>query len=377
MRILLISNIYPSAARPFAGVFITKRIAALEACGHEVWAYGIRPVGVGLVAVESRVRGRATGEPVPIAPFEEYLLPVNLSRRLRRTLDTARVAATKALVALVEQEGIDLVHGHGMYLFPAGAVARDVAAAAGVPYVVTVHGSDVNVIMPRRKAAFADVLDRAAVVLADSHDLAASVRQVMTVPDKVQVIHNGYDPEVFTLDPEVARPGARLLFVGNLEPIKGADRLPELMRHVRTERPDAQLDVVGGGPLSTQLRAELPDATFHGQVPPAEVAGHMRRSDVLVVPSRNEGWGCVITEALACGTPTVAFDVGGIHEGIGVQEHLVPPEAGVPALARKVVSTLAEGTEPQALAQLAAGRTWADVARAESAAYRLALTDAQ
>src|SRR5690606_2292392 len=143
----------------FAGVFITKRIAALEARGHEVWAYGIRPVGVGLMAVSSRVRGRASGGAVPIAPFEEYLLPVNLPRRLQRRLDTTQVAATKALVALVEQEGIDLVHGHGMYLFPAGSVARDVARAVGVPYVVTVHGSDVNVIMPRRRAAFADVLD--------------------------------------------------------------------------------------------------------------------------------------------------------------------------------------------------------------------------
>ncbi|MFK5647492.1 glycosyltransferase [Ornithinimicrobium sp. LYQ121] len=373
MRVLLLSNLYPTASSPYAGVFVTQRIRALEARGHEVWPVGVRTVSRGALATVARRRGRSPKTAAPASPYGDYLLPVDLRRRLRRRLDASRVPATRALVDLVVRERIDLVHGHGMYLFPAGSIARDVARASGVPYVVTVHGQDVNTFMRGRVAAYREVLDGAGAVLCVSEDLASRVRGVMTVGAHAHVVPNGYDPDTFFVGVEEPPHGSNVLFVGNLEKVKGADRLPALLSRLRDLRPDVGLDVVGVGSLGPRLRTQLPDARFHGQVSPAEVASHMRRADVLVVPSRSEGWGTVITEAHACGLPAVGFDVGGVPEAIQLPQHVVPARAGVPGLARTVVRVLGEGGSRRELSLTARGRTWDDVAGEEERVYRAAV----
>lgn len=373
MRVLLLSNVYPTVSKPAAGVFVSQRIKALEARGHQVWPVGIRGVRTGAWGAVARLRGRRLEEPVPAPPFGDYLLPVGPLRRLRPWTGTAGLSATQSLTDLVEQERIDLVHAHGMYLFAAGSIARDVAHGARVPYVVTLHGQDVNVYLRRRRPHHPGVLEGADGVICVSQDLARTVRRSTGVDRPVHVVPNGYDPEIFRIGAEDPPRGADVLFVGNLERVKGADRLPALISRVREHRPDAGLDVVGTGSLDRRLRQRLPDARFHGQVGPAQVAAHMRRAGVLVVPSRSEGWGAVITEAHACGLPAVAFDVGGIPEAVQLTQHLVPAREGVAGLARRVVEVLGDGRSRQELSRLVHGSTWDEVAREEEQVYRAAL----
>ena len=108
--------------------------------------------------------------------------------------------------------------------------------------------------------------------------------------------------------------------MGNLIPVKGADRLPAIFWKIKEKcKVEPIFVIVGQGVLEGELREKLKGlpVTFTGQLLPdklSEVYSHM---DVLVVPSRSEGYSCVIKEAQACGVIPVGNDAGGIREAVG------------------------------------------------------------
>lgn len=110
-------------------------------------------------------------------------------------------------------------------------------------------------------------------------------------------------------------------FCGQSEKVKGADRLPAIFESIRKLLPNTFFIVVGDGPLRGYLKNRLRNlnALFTGNVPQTDVALYMNALDVLVLPSRNEGWPCVVLEAQACGTLVVGSDKGGIPEAVDFQ----------------------------------------------------------
>jgi glycosyltransferase involved in cell wall biosynthesis len=134
------------------------------------------------------------------------------------------------------------------------------------------------------------------------------------------------------------------LFVGRLSANKRPDHAVEAFRQIKSELPDAQLWLVGTGPLERQLAASLPDeATLLGRVSRADLYERMARAHCLLVPSVREGWGLVVIEANSVGTPAVGYDVSGLRDSIlpGHTGALAP--AGNPeALARSAIELVAD-----------------------------------
>lgn len=135
------------------------------------------------------------------------------------------------------------------------------------------------------------------------------------------------------MDTEIFRPHkkkkGKIAFVGRLEKWKGAERVPHIVKKI-SEKHDIELHVVGGGTLSKKLQEEcrgLP-VVFHGSMPRADITRVLGTSELLLLPSLMEGLPLVCLEALACETPVIATDAGGmaeivIHEKTGI---LVPLE---------------------------------------------------
>ncbi len=123
----------------------------------------------------------------------------------------------------------------------------------------------------------------------------------------------------------------KILFIGRLAREKGIDVLLNAMKLLPA---GIQLDLVGGGPLRSELEAlvvrnQLDERVkFHGSVGRCELALFYRNADIVCVPSRSEAQGVVILEAMIAGRAVVASDVGGIPDCIqdGVTGILVPPE---------------------------------------------------
>jgi glycosyltransferase involved in cell wall biosynthesis len=269
VRILLLSNMYPSAERPDYGVFVKRLADALRDRGHEVDESVLGPGARGPLAT-------------PIA----YL---GLLRRTRR---------------LVRSRRPQIVYAH--YLVPTGLVAL----GGGAPYVVTAHGRDVANVgtIPLVGTLTRRVIRRARGVICVSAYLA---ERLPAQPRRLEVIDCGVDTTLFRPADRPPGDGPRYLTVGSLIERKNVGRLLEAFGRLG----QGTLTVVGSGPLEQELRAAAPESvTFLGRVAPERIIELYGEHDVYCQTSLVEPQGQALLEALASARPVVATQVGGPPE---------------------------------------------------------------
>jgi glycosyltransferase involved in cell wall biosynthesis len=372
LRVLAITKIFPNAAEPLSAPFNRQQFAALATrCSLEVMGTIPWFPGAGLLGRWSSA-GKLAG-----VPRREVI--EGISVRHPRTLFVPRLAhatwgplyaASIAPALLPYRDKVDVVLGSWAY--PDGFAAVIAARLLGVPSVVKLHGSDINLIAklpgPRRMLSWA--LPRAAKVVAVSRALADEVVQLGVPRERVAIVMNGVDAALFhPRDRTAARTelglpaGPIALYVGNLKEEKGVLDLAAAWATVSRELPEATLVVVGGGPAADALKtavAPLGDSVrIMGPQPLPKVPTYMAACDVLVLPSHAEGTPNVVLEALASGRRVVATSVGGIPDLVTRPElgELVPPRAP-DALAAQIVRSLATPYAPATVAQLGARGGW-------------------
>jgi teichuronic acid biosynthesis glycosyltransferase TuaC len=369
VRVLAITKIFPNAAEPLSAPFNRQQFAALATrCELEVMATIPWFPGAGLMG-----RWSSAGK-LAAVPRREEIAGIQVCHP--RTLFVPRLAhgawgplyaASIAPVMLRYRGKVDVVLGSWAY--PDGFAAVIAARLLGVPCVVKLHGSDINVMAklpgPRRQTAWA--LSRAARVVAVSRALADEVAALGVPRERVVVVLNGVDPELFRpRDRAAARSelglpaGPMALYVGNLKPEKGVADLVKAWHRVAREVPDARLAIVGGGPERGALEAALPPrAALYGPQPLAAIPTWLAACDVLVLPSHIEGTPNVVLEALACGRRVVATAVGGVPDLItsDVLGALVPARDPA-ALAQALTRALRTPYTPGAVAELGARGGW-------------------
>lgn len=125
---------------------------------------------------------------------------------------------------------------------------------------------------------------------------------------------------------EIPLEGPRFLFLGQLCPRKGIDLLLLAMRDVLAAHPNARLELAGRdqpGALYERMaeRLEITHAVrFSGVVEAAHIGSVLQRCDVLILPSRHDGWGVVLNEGASLGKALIASDA------CGAAHHLIAPE---------------------------------------------------
>lgn len=241
-----------------------------------------------------------------------------------------------AVTRQVKALGAAVAHVH----FGTNAVEwMPVLRRLNVPVIVTLHGYDIMTSRATwaRKAhtGFGDY-PRKLLTLAKNpnvHFIAVSeavkARAIsFGLPaERITVHYIGIDPARFTPSPiPVTERPRRILAVGRLVEKKGGRILLEAFARVRQAVPDAELVMVGNGPLQGALEARAAElgvpVTFTGSLPPAEVKQQMHQARVFCLPSITaadgdaEGFGLVILEAQACGVPVVTSALGGSTEGL-------------------------------------------------------------
>jgi glycosyltransferase involved in cell wall biosynthesis len=157
---------------------------------------------------------------------------------------------------------------------------------------------------------------------------------------KVINVLNGCDSNVFCLaDRSAARvqlgiddKAELVLFVGRLDPRKGIFELLEAFASLAKRRPNLRLAYIGDGPDGEQLRHKARNLAVEDRIilanacPSRKVAQWLAAANLLALPSYSEGCPNAVIEALSCGRPVVATEVGGIPELVtGKSGILVPP----------------------------------------------------
>jgi glycosyltransferase involved in cell wall biosynthesis len=163
------------------------------------------------------------------------------------------------------------------------------------------------------------------------------------------------DLEPFLDPPRPLPERPRALFVGVLELYKNVDGLADAWRKAAPRVPGATLHIVGSGSRTDvveRLVAELPEQTrWTKQLSTEEVAAALDESTLLVLPSRSEGLGRVIVEALCRGRPVLAAAVGGIRDIVRDGENgVLVPAGDTQALADALVRLLSDRAEAERLA---------------------------
>ncbi|MCK6445843.1 MAG: N-acetyl-alpha-D-glucosaminyl L-malate synthase BshA [Planctomycetes bacterium] len=241
------------------------------------------------------------------------------------------LAITSEILNVHREIGLDVVHAH--YALPhavSAFLARSAASAdrghRPPKVVTTLHGTDITLVGndPSYAPLTQFVIRASDAVTAVSSWLAAETRRQFCLdedrPCLVQVIPNFVDIERFHPDAAKRRPKRsrpRAVHVSNFRPVKRVPWLVEAFAKCLEGR-NAELVLVGDGPDQAAARdvaqrlGVADRVSFLGERD--AMPELLAPADVFVLTSREESFGLAALEAMACGTPVVATDVGGVHE---------------------------------------------------------------
>jgi glycosyltransferase involved in cell wall biosynthesis len=358
LKIAVVTRYFPSSGEPAQGrsLYETLRIVARRADVRVFYPNAVYPALL-------RPRGRTYDKldpafrppDVSVSYFNYPALPL-ISRPLNGWM------AARVLLPHVRAFAPDLVFG--CFLYPECFSALKIAKSLGVPVAAMSIGSDLNRIGDPISARHTRaVLREADCVMTVCEHLRKTAVTMGATTARTRAILNGCDLQAF-------HPGDRsqargrmgidlqseaVLYVGRMDLKKGLRELIQAVAALHSDRPRLHCYLVGHGPdrpaIEDAIRATEASGYIH-LVPGCafdEVAVWMAAADVVTLPSYMEGCPNVILEALACGRPVVATNVGGIPEILNdTCGRLVPPRE--PAkLAEALASVLDASWDPQAI----------------------------
>lgn len=357
------------------GVYVQYLAQELVAMGHRVHIvsgppYPVVPEGAVLHRIRSHVFfGYSTSQLLSQLPLKEiWLNPTSVyefaSSRIG-VFPEIRAFSFRAyayLRRLLEEEPLDLIHdnqclGYGLLLM----------RAFGVPLIATVHHpltidrrtwfetpaglrQKIRMLLYYPLVMQSVVVKRMDRIVTVSEDASLQIQRDFRVPrEKIRVIYNGLDAQIFRPVPHQEKIPRRIIFVGNVaDRKKGVLYLLQAMAKVRQ---DAHLVLVDG---STPTRVSAVDLVRElgldgrvlvtGKIDTKELVRLYSSAQVAVVPSLYEGFGFPAAEAMACELPVVATTAGALPEVVGTDRScgiLVPPR-DPDALARALNELLAD-----------------------------------
>jgi teichuronic acid biosynthesis glycosyltransferase TuaC len=379
-HIVVFSTLFPSVLQPMSGPFVRERMFRV---GRHLpitvvapvpwfpfqsvlrrWRPGFRPDAPGTTEVQQGVT----------IYHPRFFCPPGALKFLDGLW--MALACLPLLWRLRRQGRLDILDAH--FGYPEGFAAGLLGRWLRVPVTVTLRGTESR---HARDPSLRWVLSAALRWATRVFSVSESLRQVAlscgTPPDKVLVVGNGVDIGRFTPQPRTAArsalgiaPEARVLVtVGGLVERKGFHRVIAALPELHAQFPDLVYLVIGGpspeGDWTDKLKAQVAElglgdtVRFLGPLPSDTLCHPLSAADVFVLSTRNEGWANVLLEAMACGLPVVASDVGGNAEVVCTPDlGVIIPFDDHPALVNALRDALVRSWDRQMIRAYAEANTW-------------------
>jgi L-malate glycosyltransferase len=338
--------------------------------------------GSGALATELGIALARRGHEIHFITYKQpFRLPAFLPRIYFHEVDVGRyplfeyppydLALAVRMHEVVLAHGLDLLHCH--YAIPHATsawIAKEMLRPArpDIRVVTTLHGTDITIV--GQDPSFAPITKFS---IEKSDGLTAVSRYLQTetlttfgcTACRIEVIPNFVDPEIYDrsrytsiLDEQVDSNTRVLMHISNFRPVKRVRDVVRIFARVVAEMP-AVLIMVGDGPDRVDAEAEarelglLEKVFFLGKID--TVAPLLAGADLFLLPSASESFGLSALEALACGVPVVATNVGGLPELVlNDQTGFLCSVGDVEAMAAAALTILRDNDRWQAMSTLAA-----------------------
>ena len=390
----VVSTFYPNSIEPVRATFVRNLVTAIRRSGVDVSVVAPVPYAPQFLRSEKYRRMRRvparekySGEEIT---HPRYVVVPKLGGLSGITYF---MGCRTAVADEFQRYGTAVLHAHCAY--PDAVGVGMVARQLNIPYVVTVHGSDINVVArsPLVRAQIRWALRNASGLIGVSRELCE--KMVALVPSREKHISHipcaGVDSSVFSVHESavqkkslnISQVTKLVLFAGRLVPVKSVDTLIRAWGQICTNHEESNsycLVIVGDGPERTALEKLTSEVgvrdkvRFIGEVSQEDLAHWLSACSVFCLPSKSEGTPNTIVEALASGRPVVASSVGGIPELINSEYVGILVEPGnVNQLARGLQAALRRQWNPRLIAQTVKHLTWETLAIRNVEAIRNAL----
>lgn len=364
MKILIITNLFPNSKETTRGMYNKQQFMELaKLCELEV----VAPIPWHHF---SRTPVKETIDEIEVYHPRYFMLP-KIGRSLYGFFFF--ISLVGFVKKIYKYFKFDLIVA--TWAYPDGFGSFLITKVLKKPIVIKTHGSDINIrtkyFLRRKMISYA--LRNSNKVITVSNALKGKIVEIGVPEDKIAVIPNGVDTDLFK---PMNQQGCReilglplttkiVLFIGNLVHIKGVDYLMDAFSQVSVKYDSAILIIVGDGNLKGHFIKKAKCLGLEGKIkfisrqPHNKIPLWMNACDVFCLPSLNEGCPNVILETLACGKPVVATKVGGIPEIISSEDYgiLVTPGNSI-ELAQGLQKALEKEWNPEKLHQYVSGRDW-------------------
>lgn len=235
-------------------------------------------------------------------------------------------------IRIIKKNGTELIHAH--WIIPQGIVAFILKKFFKIPYIITVHGSDIfglkNSFLTKAKK---NILINADYITAVSNAIKDEIIRIINTNKNISVVPMGVDLSLFnpdkydeTIKKNHQIKGPLLLFVGRLEDIKGIKYLIKSMLKIIKKSPNAKLLIIGEGPIKKNLEELINNLKLNksvlliGALSHEELPKYYSTSDFFISPSIKtksghvEGFGLTLVEASLSGSLIIGTKTGGIQD---------------------------------------------------------------
>ena len=329
---------------PYGGTFIYERIRELREQGIVCHTNVVVNNYSKLVRILYKIIKKSNIDTEPIewaSPSNVHiiLIPISLFQIMLMVFGHDRiyqVFSTRKLRRILERDLIEhhkkgrIIHSH--YYYPLGYCLAQITQKYNMPCIITSHDSiafsKIDLLAPKRRQMVYDTMSKAdRIIYVTRANMLDAVSRGASVKNGC-VINNGINPNMFyplTFEEACSRTGYIptkkyvVGFVGTLSRVKRADKFPEIFQHIASTISDVEFILVGGGDVKIieSIVSSGVKVKLVGPVQPNELVNWMNLFNVLILPSRQESWGCVVREAYACGVPVIGSDVEGLPEALG------------------------------------------------------------
>ena len=302
MRIALFTLEYPPKYTGGLGIQVASLAQYLRKCGDHVDVYyvGEKPAPAGTIP----------------------LTCPNVNPRNNSVFDPFQIQGAEIVLKAHSQSPYDIVHIHDFHgiLFACALWQRGVKVVSTTHLPATYRFYYESPFNPSEsiKLSYLSLRISRTVIAVSNYTAHALLRNFRAYSNKIHIVHNGVDPELFF--PEFEKRKDIILSVGRMVPQKGFKQLPNIFAEVKKRIPRVKQWIVGEGPQKKEIINGFRSLKIENAVKvipfdhQETISEYYRFARCLAMPSIYEPFGLVAIEAMASGLPVVAYKTGGLTE---------------------------------------------------------------